>query len=414
MIKNKTVILGVTGSIAVYKAADLASKLTQDGAKVIVVMTESAQEFVKPLTFKTVTNHPTVTGMFDRTADAEDWHISLADQADVVVIAPATANIIAKLASGIADDILTCTVLATKAPIVICPAMHSNMYLNKVTQENIARLEARDVSFIGPAEGRLASGGFGPGRFSDVEEIRGAIHKILGREGDLANMKILVSAGGTQEPLDPVRHISNRSSGKMGYAIAEAARDRGAAVTLVSAPVALTPPAGVKLVKVQTAIQMRDACIKAALHADAVVMAAAPADYRPKETAANKIKKGASDTLSLELAENPDILGALKGNFIRVGFAAESENLLENAREKLSKKNLDLIVANDITMRNSGFDADTNKVVLIDREGRVTKLSLMPKLEVADKILDRVAALYAAKHKAVKKPAKKPSKPKKK
>jgi phosphopantothenoylcysteine decarboxylase/phosphopantothenate--cysteine ligase len=199
----------------------------------------------------------------------------------------------------------------------------------------------------------------------------------------------------------------------MGYAIAEAARDRGAAVTLVSAPTALTPPAGVKLIKVQTAIQMRDACIKVALHADAVIMAAAPADYRPKEAAANKIKKSKMDTLSLELAENPDILGALKGNFIRVGFAAESENLLENAREKLSKKNLDLIVANDITMRNSGFDADNNKVVLIDREGKVTKLSLMPKLEVADKILDRVAALYAAKHKAAKKPARKPSKSKK-
>jgi phosphopantothenoylcysteine decarboxylase/phosphopantothenate--cysteine ligase len=393
MIKNKTVVLGVTGSIAAYKAADLASKLTQDGAKVITIMTESAQEFVKPLTFKRVTNQPTITGMFDRDSGAEDWHISLAEQADVVAIAPATANIIAKLAAGIADDILTCTVLATKAPILISPAMHSNMYENPITQENIKKLKARGVTFVGPAEGRLASGEWGRGRFIETDEIRGTIHQILGRYGDLAKVKILVSAGGTQEPMDPVRHISNRSSGKMGYAIAEAARDRGAEVALVSAPTALVPPVGVKLIRIQTAIQMRDACILAAADADVVIMAAAPADYRPKEAATEKIKRNETETFSLELAENPDILCAIKGDLIRVGFAAESEHLLRNAREKRLKKNLDLIVANDITQPNSGFDADSNRVILIDSDGKVTRLPLLPKLEVADKILDRVVAI---------------------
>lgn len=393
MIKNKTVVLGITGSIAAYKAADLASKLSQDGARVITVMTASAQEFVKPLTFKRVTGQPVVTGMFDRSSGDEDWHISLAEQADLVAIAPATANIIAKLAAGVADDILTCTVLATRAPVLISPAMHSNMYESPVTQENISKLKSRGVTFIGPAEGRLASGGWGRGRFIETDEIRGTIHQILGRFGDLARVKILVSAGGTQEPLDPVRHISNRSSGKMGYAIAEAARDRGAEVALVSAPTALVPPVGVKLIRVQTAIQMRDACILASADADVVIMAAAPADYRPRQTAAEKIKKGDIEVWSLELAENPDILGALKGDMIRVGFAAESEHLLKNAREKRFKKNLDLIVANDITQPNSGFDADSNKVILIDRDGKVTRLPLLPKLEVADKILDRVVAL---------------------
>jgi len=400
MIKNKTVVLGITGSIAAYKAADLASKLTQDGAKVITVMTASAQEFVKPLTFKRVTGQPVVTGMFDRSSGDEDWHISLAEQADLVAIAPATANIIAKLAAGIADDSLTCTGLATRAPVLISPAMHSNMYENPATQENIGKLKSRGVIFVGPAEGRLASGGWGRGRFIETDEIRGTIHQVLGRFGDLAKVKILVSAGGTQEPLDPVRHISNRSSGKMGYAIAEAARDRGAEVALVSAPTALVPPVGVKLIRVQTAIQMRDACILASADADVVIMAAAPADYRPKTTSPEKIKKGDLDTWSLELAENPDILGALKGDLIRVGFAAESEHLLKNAREKRFKKNLDLIVANDITQPNSGFDADSNKVILIDRDGKVTRLPLLPKLEVADKILDRVVALMNLKRRA--------------
>jgi phosphopantothenoylcysteine decarboxylase/phosphopantothenate--cysteine ligase len=392
MVRDKTIVLGVTGSIAVYKAVDLASKLTQDGARVIVVMTESAQEFVRSLSFQRVTDQPVVTGMFGPQSEQRDWHISLAEQADLVVIAPATANVIAKLAAGIADDVLTCTVLATKAPVLVAPAMHTNMYENHITQGNIARLKEREIEFVGPAIGRLASGDWGPGRFADVDEIRGAIHQIMGRGGDLAGRKLVVSAGGTQEPLDPVRHITNRSSGRMGYAIAEAARDRGAEVVLVSAPTALVPPVGVSVVNVQTAVQMRDAVVEATADADALIMAGAPADYRPRFTSAGKMKKG-SDTVSLELEENPDILTEVRGKCVRVGFAAESENLVKNAKAKLQTKDLDLIIANDITAPDSGFDSETNRVVIIDGSGTVKKLPLLTKSEVADRILDRVVAL---------------------
>lgn len=392
MVRDKTIVLGVTGSIAVYKAVDLASKLTQDGARVIVVMTESAQELVKPLSFQRVTEQPVVTGMFGVQAEHGSWHISLAEQADLIVIAPATANTIAKIAAGIADDVLTCTVLASRSPVLVSPAMHTTMYESSITQDNIAKLKERDIEFVGPAIGRLASGDWGPGRFAEIDEIRGAIHQILGRGGDLADRKVVVSAGGTQEPLDPVRHIANRSSGRMGYAIAEAARDRGAEVVLVSAPTALIAPVGVSVINVQTAVQMRDAVVEATANADALIMAGAPADYRPRFTSAGKIKKG-SDMVSLELEENPDILNEVKGKCIRVGFAAESEDLVKNAKSKLKSKALDLIVANDITAPDSGFDAETNRVVIIDRSGNVKKLPLLTKPEVADRILDRVAAL---------------------
>ena len=392
MVRDKTIVLGVTGSIAVYKAVDLASKLTQDGARVIVVMTESAQEFVRPLSFQRVTDQPVVTGMFGPQVEQRDWHISLAEQADLLVIAPATANIIAKLAAGIADDVLTCTALATRAPVLVAPAMHANMYENRITQENIANLKERSTDFVGPSVGRLASGDWGPGRFADVDEIRGMIHQILGRGGDLAGRKLVVSAGGTQEPLDPVRHITNRSSGRMGYAIAEASRDRGAEVVLVSAPTALIPPVGVSVINVQTAVQMRDAVVEATANADALIMAGAPADYRPRFTSAGKIKKGL-DTVRLELEENPDILTEVRGKCIRVGFAAESENLVKNAKAKLQTKDLDLIIANDITAPDSGFDSETNRVVIIDRAGTVKKLPLLTKSEVADRILDRVVVL---------------------
>ena len=393
MVRDKKIVLGVTGSVAVYKAVELASKLTQDGAKVDVVMTRSAQEFVTPLTFRSVTQRPVVTEMFDLESEFSIEHVSLAERADLVVIAPATANTIAKLATGIADDILGCTVLATKAPVIVAPAMNVNMYENRVTQENITRLKERGFGFVGPAYGRLASGAIGLGRFTEIYDILGAIHQVLGQDGDLAASKIVISAGGTQEPIDPARHISNRSSGRMGYALAEAARDRGAEVILVSGPTALTAPSGVALVYVQTTLQMRDAIADAIRGADALIMAAAPADYRPATRADKKIKKGAK-TLTLELVENPDILSEIKGDkadFIRVGFAAESENLVENAKEKLEKKKLDLIVANDITATDSGFGADTNRVMLIDRSGKMTKLPLLPKSEVADKILDRLA-----------------------
>jgi phosphopantothenoylcysteine decarboxylase/phosphopantothenate--cysteine ligase len=392
MIREKTIVLGVTGSIAAYKAVELASKLTQEGARIYVVMTSSAQEFVTPMTFRTVTQKTVVTDMFDPASEFSAQHIALAERADVVVIAPATANVMAKLACGIADDMLCCTVLATKAPIIVVPAMHANMYENQVTQENVSKLKARGFTFVGPAYGRLAGGAYGFGRFAEIDDILGTIHQVLGRGGDLSGRRIVVSAGGTREPIDPVRVIGNRSSGKMGYAVAEAARDRGANVVLVSAPTALNPPVGMEVVQVETTIQMRDAIVNATAKADALIMAAAPADFRPVATAKSKIKRKA-ETITLELVENPDILGEVRSDFIRVGFAAESENVVENATDKLKRKNLDLIAANDITATDSGFDVDTNKVVLIDRDGNVDDLPLMSKYEVANRILDRVVEL---------------------
>ena len=394
MVRDKNIVLGVTGSIAVYKAVELASKLTQEGAGVDAVMTKAAQEFVTPLTFRTITNRPVVTEMFDLASEFSIEHVALAEKADLVVIAPATANVIAKLAGGISDDMLTCTVLATRAPIIMAPAMNVNMYQNQITQENIARLKERGFTFVEPGYGRLASGAWGQGRLADTEEILGTICQVLGRKGDLAGRRIVVSAGGTQEPIDPVRHIGNRSSGKMGYALAEAARDRGATVVLVSAPTALTPPVGVEVVPVQTALQMRDAIAEAITKADALLMAAAVADYRPTATAESKIKKGV-EPFTLELVRNPDILGEVRGDFIRVGFAAESENLVENARGKLERKSLDLIVANDITATDSGFGVDTSRVLIIDRSGKVESLPLLSKLEVAHKVLDRVVELLS-------------------
>jgi len=396
MVRDKSIVLAVTGSIAVYKAVELASELTKGGAKVDVVMTEAAQEFVTPLTFRAITQRAVVTEMFNPASEFSVEHVALADRADLVIIAPATANVIAKLAYGIADDMLGCTVLATKAPIIMAPAMHANMYQNQVTQENIAKLKKRGFTFVGPSYGRLASGAVGPGRLADIEEIMGTIRQVLGREGDLTGKRIVVSAGGTQEPMDPARHIGNRSSGKMGYAIAEAARDRGASVVLVSAPTALAPPAGVEVIQVQTTIQMRDAIVKASAKADALLMAAAVSDYRPKTEAKKKIKKEV-ETLSLELVRNPDIISEAKGDFVRVGFAAESENVAQNAKEKLEQKKLDLIVANDITATDSGFGADTNRVIIIDRQGKVKRLSLLSKLEVAHKVLDRVVELLSRK-----------------
>ncbi len=392
MIREKTIVLGVTGSIAAYKAVELASKLTQEGARVNVVMTTSAQEFVTPMTFRTVTQQPVVTEMFDIASEISAAHIALAERADVVVIAPATANVMAKLACGIADDMLCCTVLATKAPVIVAPAMHANMYENHATQENVSKLKARGFTFVGPAYGRLAGGASGLGRFAEIGEILGTIHQVLGRGGDLAGRRIAVSAGGTREPIDPARVIGNRSSGKMGYAIAEAARDRGAYVVLVSAPTALNPPVGMEVVQVETTIQMRDAIVNATAQADALIMAAAPADFRPVATAESKIKRK-GETITLELVENPDILGEVRSDLARVGFAAESENVVENATEKLKRKNLDLIAANDITATDSGFDVDTNKVVLIDRDGNVEDLPLLSKYEVANRILDKVVEL---------------------
>jgi phosphopantothenoylcysteine decarboxylase/phosphopantothenate--cysteine ligase len=396
MLANKTIVLGITGSIAAYKAADIASKLTQAGAKVEAVMTESAAKFITPLTMHSVTGRPVVTDMFDLASAHHIEHVSLGQAADVVVIAPATANIIAKIAAGIADDTLTCTVLATRAPIIVAPAMESNMFQNPVTQENLTKLKARGVTIVEPGRGHLASGKRGLGRLADIEKIIGTIRQVLGKSGDLTGKRIVVTAGGTQEPIDPVRHITNRSSGKMGYAVAEAARDRGAAVSLITAPTSLPEPAGIEVIPVNTAVEMKEAVARAVAQADALIMAAAVADYQSKSVAKAKIKK-ASASLTLELVRTPDILAEVKGNFVRVGFAAESENVVANARKKLEKKALDLIVANDITDKESGFGVDTNKVTLIDREGRVEELPLLSKREVAEKILDRVVGLLGKK-----------------
>ncbi len=394
MLNDKHIVLGVTGGIAVYKAADLASKLTQDGARVRVVMTEAAAEFVSPLTFRTLTRTTVITDMFTSPAEHRETHVTVAEAADVIVIAPATANTIAKLAAGMADNMLTGIVLATGAPIIVAPAMNVNMWENQITQENVSKLKARGFIIVAPGYGRLASGKMGYGRLADIEVILGTIKQVLGQKGDLAGRRIVVTAGGTQEPVDPVRHISNRSSGKMGLAIAEAARDRGAGITLISAPTTLPDPAGIEVVHVQTARQMKEAVAKAVAKADALIMAAAVADYQPKSTARSKIKKEA-DTLTLELVRTPDILTEVQGDFIKVGFAAESEDVIANARQKLEKKKLDLIVANDITSADSGFNVDTNKVTLIDKKGKAEELPLLTKREVAEKILDRVVELIS-------------------
>ena len=398
MLKDKVIVLGVSGGIAAYKAADLASKLTQAGANVKVVMTWEATELVKPLTFQALTGNPVVTEMFEPAPPSAITHVSLADEADTVVIVPATANIIAKMATGIADDILTCTVLATKAPIVVTPAMHNNMYVNPVTQENIGKLKARGFTIIPAVHGRLASGSLGYGRLPEITEIIGIIQQTLGRNGDLAGKRIVVTAGGTQEAIDPVRYIGNRSSGKMGYALAEAARDRGAAVTLITAPTALNAIAGVETIPVQSAKEMRDTVAEATVKTDVLIMAAAVADFMPKTTSEQKIKKD-TGSLTLELVKTPDIISEVKGKFLKIGFAAETQDLIANAKKKLTNKGLDMIVANDVSVKGTGFGADTNKVVIIKKDGKQEDLPLMSKREVADKILDNVAKMLKGKKK---------------
>ncbi len=393
MLAGKTIVLGVTGSIAAYKAAELASQLTQAGARVEVIMTEAATEFMSALTFRSITGRPVVTKMFELTSEYSVEHVALAEAADLVVIAPATANIIAKLAAGIADDMLSCTVLATMAPIVIAPAMEANMYTNSITQDNLAKLRARDFTITGPDFGRLASGKVGMGRLVDVQKIIGTIQQLLGKRGDLAGKRIVVTAGGTREPIDPVRCLTNYSSGKMGYALAEAARDQGADVVLISATTLLPDPVGVDIIIINTAQEMYAAVKKAASQADALIMAAAVADYRPAKASKNKIKRQSSPKLTLELERTTDILEEVKGNFIRVGFAAESDNLVANARDKLRRKQLDLIIANDITVAGSGIGADNNQVVIIDSEGNTDELPLLPKREVADRILNKLAQI---------------------
>lgn len=393
MLSGKRVALGVTGSIACYKALDLASKLTQAGALVDTIMTHGATQFVTPLAFRSLTHRPVVTDAFDADSEYAVEHVELARQADVIVVAPATVHTIAKLAVGLADDPLTTTVIASKSPLMVAPAMDADMYEHPATQENLERLRQRGAVIAGPGRGRLASGLTGWGRLLETPELLGYIAYTLGRDGDLSGRTIVVSAGGTAEPIDPVRIITNHSSGKMGYAIAEAARDRGARVVLVSAAKGLPNPPMVELAPVSTAQQMCDAVLARTEEADALIMAAAVADYRPLTTADQKIKKS-GDELNILLAKTVDILATARGSFVRVGFAAESENLIANARDKVTSKSLDLIAANDITSEGSGFGADTNRVTLIDRELNVEELPLLTKYEVGNRILDRVAGLF--------------------
>ena len=390
-LEGKRVVLGVSGSIACYKAVDLASRLTQGGALVDVAMTESATRFVTPLTFRSITHRPVVTDAFDPDAELSLQHVGLAEGADVIVVAPATANTLAKFAHGLADDPLSMTVLASRAPVLAAPAMDGHMWQSPATIDNVARLIERGFTIVGPAEGRMASGLTGVGRLVEPAALMGHITGLLGRAGDLSGRKVVVSAGGTQEPIDPVRVVANRSSGKMGYAVAEAARDRGAKVVLVAAPTALDDPAMVGTVHVGAALEMYDAVLHHSAEADALVMAAAVADYRPAAPAEHKVKK-TSAALRVELEATPDILAAAaRPGLVSVGFAAESQSLVDHAREKLRAKGLHLIAANDITDPESGFGVDTNRVTLLDRDGLVEELPLMTKYEVAHQLWDRVA-----------------------
>ena len=394
-LDNKTVALGVTGSIACYKSVDLASKLVQAGAAVDVIMTHEATNFVAPLTFNSITHRPVVSDMFDPQSEIGMDHVAIA-RADIVIVAPVTAQTLAKIAWGLADDALTTTLLATQAPVILAPAMDAHMYENPATQQNVEKLKSWGYIVVGPAEGRLASGLTGRGRLLETHELLGHIRAVLGRDGDLAGRKVVVSAGGTREPLDPVRVISNRSTGKMGYAIAEAARDRGGDTVLVSAATSIPDPVRVRVLRVETAEEMRSAVLEECRDADALVMAAAVGDWRPVSVASQKIKKTGSDTWSVDLTKNPDIVAEVqRDGLVKVGFAAESEDLVSNAQEKLASKGLHLIAANDITSADSGFATDDNRVFLLDREGSVEELPLMPKYEVAHRILDRVVPLLA-------------------
>jgi len=397
MLKGRKIVLGVTGGIAAYKAAELVRELVRAGAEVFVVMTRNAQAFITPLTFQTLSGHSVTTELFSLTEESEIGHIALADRAELLAIAPATANIIGKIAAGIADDILTTIVMATKAPVLLAPAMNVHMWENPICQENIQKLRSRGFHFIDPEAGELACGYEGKGRLAEIPAIVEEIRSILSPK-DLSGETLLVTAGPTEEPIDPVRFLSNRSSGKMGFAVTRAARRRGAQVILVSGPSALPVPSGVKFIPVRTASEMREAVLGSLPGVSTLVMAAAVSDYRPKGTSPEKIKKSRAE-LSLPLELNPDILheaGQRKEKRLLIGFAAETESLLANARKKLAEKNLDLIVANDVRLPGAGFQVDTNVAKLIDRSGKVEELPLMSKEDLADCVLDRVLLLRSA------------------
>jgi len=393
-LTDRRIVLGVTGSIAIYKAVDLASKLTQAGAHIDVAMTHGATRFVAPITFQSVTGRPAYSDMWEAPPDMPELHVSLARSAELMVIAPTTATMMARLATGLAEDLVSLTAIATRAPMIVCPAMDGNMWEHPATQTHVDTLWSRGVEIVGPEEGRLASGQTGRGRLSEVDKILGAVRKVIGQAGDLARKKILVSAGGTRENIDAVRFIGNESSGKMGWTVAEAARDRGADVTLVAATADLPDPYGVRVLRVRSAAQMRDVIVPESAGADVVVMAAAVADYQAPDPAGTKIKRAGTEGLSLSLVNTPDILSEIerRPGLIRVGFAAESHDLVSNAKQKLEMKGLDLIVANDITATDAGFGSDSNRVLLIDKKSK-EELPLMTKYEVAWRILDRVSEM---------------------
>ena len=398
-LDGKTVVLGVTGGIAAYKSCEVVSRLRKAGARVHVIMTANACQFVAPLTFETLSNNPCITDTFDRPERWEVEHVALAKQADLFLIAPATANIMAKMAHGIADDMLSTTVLATRAPVLIAPAMNTGMWDNAATQENLKILLSRGVMTIGPEGGLLACGDVGAGRMSEPRQIVDKCAEILSAAQDMQGLRVLVTAGPTREAVDPVRFITNRSSGKMGYAIAEAAARRGARVTLVSGPVQLSAPAGVQVVPVQTTEDLLDRMLALCPEQDMVIQAAAPADYKPQQAAAQKLKKQGDGTLDLYLVPTPDVAKAVgqqkRPGQILVGFAAETEKLTDHARQKLDSKNLDMIVANDVTRPGAGFDVDTNIAAFITRDG-MEELPLMTKRALADEICSRVLKLRLA------------------
>lgn len=395
-MKKPCVVLGVTGGIAVYKACELLRLLQKRGIDVFVVMTRNASRFVAPLTFETLSGHPVAVDTFDRPQTWEVEHIALAKRADLFLIAPATANIMGKMACGIADDMLSTTVMATRAPVLVAPAMNTGMWENAAVQQNVKTLRARGVEIVAPVSGHLACGDSGAGKLEDVEVIAERACELLFAKKDMEGLRVMVTAGPSREALDPVRYISNRSSGKMGYAIARAAQKRGAEVTLLSGPVAIEAPLGVKLVPFTTTQELLDRASELAREQDLLIQAAAPADYRAKEVAPQKIKKQGGEPMTFTLVENPDVAATLgkakRSGQVFVGFAAETNDVLAHAKDKLARKNLDMIVANDVTRPGAGFDVDTNIVTLITKDGQEA-LPMMSKAEVAQRILDRALAL---------------------
>jgi len=393
MLKDKRIILGVSGGIAAYKVADLASKMAQAGALVDVIMTAGAQRFVTPLTFQAITRRPVRTDIYADWLGEDTGHVGLAHNADLLVVAPATAHTIARMALGLSDDLLCAVYLSTHAPVLIVPAMESGMFLHPATQEHLETLKKRGATIMQPGEGHLASGAMGVGRLPEVPEILAAIRRALGAKGPLEGKRVVVTAGGTQEPLDPVRYIGNRSSGKQGYAVAEEAYNAGADVTLISGPVSLAPPHGIETVQVGTAREMEIAVREAIMGADVLVMAAAVADYAPIEVSEQKIKK-TGEKLEISLGRNPDILGGLAEmdlpGLVRIGFAAETQDLLQNARQKLEKKQLDMIIANDAV---SSIGSDASALTFITRNGDVEHLPPLPKQESARRIVERLVKL---------------------